>query len=145
VVHLNELTLTARLGYGDLDMGFTLRWFQIFYLSLSTYFVGSCLGKLVNLKQELMDVRRQYAWQRRKISRSLIEDMQAYDHDDKVDQYEFLVASLLTLGKLTSDDVRPIMDKFREMAGEQGFITLANIESAEGLENEPTEAVEDDE
>jgi hypothetical protein len=37
------------------------------------------------------------------------------------------------------------MDKFREMAGEQGFITLANIESAEGLENEPTEAVEDDE
>lgn len=122
---------TTTIGYGDLSQPFGLRWFKIFYLILSTYSVGNCLGKLSALKAELSHVRRHHAWERRKVTRRYIEETQAYEHDDKVDQYEFLVASLLTLGKLTSEDVTEVMDKFRELAGTKGFISV-------------TEDVEDD-
>lgn len=52
------------------------------------------------------------------------EETQAYDNDGVVDQYEFLVGSLLTLRKITSEDIKPIMDKYRELAGCNGFISL---------------------
>lgn len=52
------------------------------------------------------------------------EETQAYDNDGVLDQYEFLVGSLLTLGKLTSEDIKPIMDKYRELAGNKGFISV---------------------
>lgn len=115
---------TTTIGYGDLAQPFGLRWFKIFYLILSTYSVGNCLGKLSALKQELSQVRRHHAWQRRKVTRRYIEETQAYENDGVVDQYEFLVASLLTLGKLTSGDIRPVMDKYRELAGNKGFISM---------------------
>jgi len=78
-------------------------------------------------------VRRHHAWQRRKVTQRYIEETQAYDNDGVVDQYEFLVASLLTLGKLTSDDIRPVMDKYRELAGEKGFISMEDDVSENGL------------
>jgi len=112
---------------------FGLRWFKIFYLILSTYSVGNCLGKLSALKVELSQVRRHHAWQRRKVTQRYIEETQAYDNDGVVDQYEFLVASLLTLGKLTSDDIRPVMDKYRELAGDKGFISMEDDVSENGL------------
>ena len=28
------------------------------------------------------------------------------------------------LGKLTSDDIQPVMDKYRELAGNKGFISM---------------------
>ena len=115
---------TTTIGYGDLSQPFGLRWFKIFYLILSTYSVGNCLGKLSALKAELSRVRRQYAWQRRKVTKQYIEETQACNNDDKLDQFEFLVGSLLILGKLTSDDIKPVMDKYRELAGRKGFISL---------------------
>lgn len=111
-------------GYGDLDMPFSFRWFQILYLTIGTYFVGNAFGKLASLKQELEETRRLYAWKRRVVSKGLIMDMNA--NDDILDQYEFLVSSLLSLGKISSDDVGPIMDRFRTLAGEKGYIQLSD-------------------
>ena len=115
---------TTTIGYGDLKQPFGLRWFKIIYLILSTYSVGNCLGKLATLKEDLSDLRRHHAWNRRKVTKRYIEETQAYQHDDKVDQYEFLVASLITLGKISSEDVTPVMDKFRELAGDKGYICM---------------------
>jgi len=117
---------TTTIGYGDVSQSFGLRWFTIFYLILSTYSVGHCLGKLRALKSELRNVRRYHAWQRTKVTKRYIEETQAYEEDNKVDQYEFLVASLLMLGKLTSETIEPVMDKFRELAGDKGFISVTD-------------------
>jgi hypothetical protein len=90
----------------------------------STVLVGNALGKLGSLKQELQDIRRREAFQRRPVTKRLIDEMQAYDHDDKVDQYEFIVSSLVSLGKISSEDVKPIMDKFRAQAGSKNYISI---------------------
>jgi len=135
-----SIQTTTTIGYGDLDMSFEMRWFQIFYLTVSTYFVGDCFGKLGSLKEEILEIRRQYAWGRRKCTKALINDMQADVHDEKVDQYEFLVGSLLSLGKLTSDDVAPIMAKFRELSGNGGFITYQDIDEGDKLEDDHIES-----
>lgn len=100
-----------------------LAYFKIFYLLIATALVGNALGKIGSLKEELDTIRRQHAWDRRPITRRMIDEMQAYDHDDKVDQYEFLVSSLISLGYLDSERIQPIMDKFRSYAGEKGFIS----------------------
>jgi vesicle coat complex subunit len=73
--------------------------------------VGGALGKLASLKQELEETRRLYAWQRRIVSKGMIMDMNL--NDDIVDQYEFVISSLFSLGKISSEDVAPIMDRFR--------------------------------
>jgi hypothetical protein len=89
----------------DLTQPYNMRWFQIFYLILSTGFVGSTLGGLASLRGDIEEVRRKTAWERRKVSRALIDEMQPEENDAKIDQYEFLVASLLQLGKIASEDV----------------------------------------
>lgn len=50
----------------------------------------------------------------------LIKELQV--NDNKLDQFEFFVGSLILLGKLNSADVIPIMDKFRALVGPNGFI-----------------------
>ena len=82
-----------------------MRWFQVFYLIFSTYFVGSALSGLASLKVEIDEVTRKTAWGRREVSRGLIDECQPEEHDDRIDQYEFLVASLIQLGKISSSDV----------------------------------------
>jgi hypothetical protein len=113
---------TTTIGYGDIGQPDGLRYFKIFYLMFSTVLVGDALGRLGSLRDELTNVRREHAWSRRKVTKRMIDEMQSYDHDDKVDQYEFLVSSLVTLGKISSEDIRPIMDKFKVLAGPKGYI-----------------------
>jgi hypothetical protein len=126
----------CRAGYGDLEMPFELRWFQIFFTTLGTAFVGSVFGGIASLKNDIMDLRRFYAWKRREVSKHLIEDMQGPEADNKVDQFEFLVGSLLMLNKIGSSDVEQIMEKFRELAGDKGFIMHEDAEKeAENLAN----------
>lgn len=117
---------TTTIGYGDLDQPFDFRWFKIFYLTMATYAVGNSLGKLGELKSELEELRRRHAWESRKVTKRFIREMQADETDDKVDQYEFLVASLLNLNKLSYEDVVPIMDKFRELAKGRDYISVAH-------------------
>lgn len=115
-------------------MPFEFRWFQIIYLTLGTYFVGNAFGKLASLKQELEETRRFYAWKRRIVSKSLIQDMNL--NDDILDQYEFVVSSLLSLGKIDSDDIGPIMDRFRTLAGRKGYIQLSDQQEGDDFDME---------
>ena len=50
--------------------------------------------------------------------------MQAEEHDDKIDQYEFALVSLLVLDKVSYDDIKPIMDKFRVLSGGNEYISI---------------------
>ena len=63
----------------------------------------------------------------------MLEDMQAEEHDDVVDEYEFVIASLLSLSKITSDDITPIMKKFRAMAGPDFVISIEDMERKDNL------------
>uniref|UniRef100_A0A7S3L012 Potassium channel domain-containing protein n=1 Tax=Amphora coffeiformis TaxID=265554 RepID=A0A7S3L012_9STRA len=56
---------TTTIGYGDLNMPFELRWFQIIYLALSTYFASNALGRLGTLGVEAREAKRRYAWGRK--------------------------------------------------------------------------------
>lgn len=113
---------TLTVGYGDLTMDDNMRLFNIFFLVFSTIFVGDALGKLADLNKEIQQIRRNWAFERREVSKGMIDEFQAYENDGKIDQYEFLVASLLALNKISSKDITPIMDKFRKLAGEDGMI-----------------------
>ena len=134
---------TTTIGYGDLDQPESLRYFKIFYLLISTALTGSSLGKLGSLKQELADIRKEHAWNRRPVTRRMVDEMQAYVHDDKVDQYEFLVASLIMLGKLSSDDIQPIMEKFRQHAGDKGYIAVEDMVEDEMIGSDDTQVKEE--
>jgi len=121
---ISNTSVAIPVGYGDLPQPFELRWFQIFYLTISTYFVGSALGQLGNLKSELADIRLSYAWESRPVTKRFMEEVRGYDGDDKCDQYEFVLSGLLMLGKINSSDVQPIMNKFRALAGQKGYISV---------------------
>jgi len=108
-----------------------MKLFQIFYLSIGTFFVGNVLGKLANLKAEVDNIRRMCAWEQREVSKEMMKTDQS-DDDGQIDQYEFVVASLLNLEKINSEDIRVIMGKFRKLAqsqGDQGFIDMGDSQS----------------
>jgi hypothetical protein len=63
-------------------MSFHFRYFQIPYLVIATYFVGSTIGRIGTLNEEVLEIRRLHAWDRSQITKTLIEDMQADVHDD---------------------------------------------------------------
>jgi hypothetical protein len=126
-----------------------MRWFQIFFTTFGTAFVGAVFGAAAGLKDEVADMRRFYAWKRREVSKQLIQDMQGSNPDQVVDQYEFMVSSLLMLNKINGSDVEQIMDKYRELAGNKGCI-LAEDLALEGIHNaqrddEGSTAVEEEE
>merc|ERR1712113_234013 len=104
-----------------------MRWFQIFYLLISTFFVGDAIRKLVDIEDEIQHIRRVWAFERREVSRDMIEEFQANDNDGKIDQYEFVVTALLVLGKISSKDLYHIMKKFRTLAGDDNVIDDTDI------------------
>lgn len=123
---------TTTIGYGDLQMSHQMRFFQVFYLCFGTFFVGNTLGKLSSLQSEMEGLRRLYAWEQREVSQDMIRSDQANATDINVDQFEFVVASLLNLGKINSkDDIEPIMHKFRKLAMSSGDIGYINIGDAD--------------
>jgi len=122
---------TTAIGYGDLDMPFHLRWFNIFFTTFGTAFVGTVFGSLAGLADEINDHRRYYAWKRREISKMMVDELQI--NDDKLDQYEFVLGSLLLLQKVNTNDVTQIMEKFHELAGDKNHICVS--EEFEVLDN----------
>jgi len=118
---------TTTIGYGDLDMAFDLRWFNFLFAIIGTTFAASILGSLADLRSNLRNRRRLYVWKNREVSMQLIADMEA-DGDNQLDEYEFLIGSLVTLEKLNREDVEEIMSKFRELAGEDQVINQEDIE-----------------
>lgn len=103
------------------------------------------LGTLYN---DLENARRYHAWNRRDVNKHMIHYLSSTNDPTRVDQFEFAIASLLDLGKITADDLSPIMDKYRylaERSGNSGYIEVnENLEESEmGLENlEKTEGAE---
>jgi hypothetical protein len=118
-----------------------MRWFQIFYLTLGAYFTGNALGRFGTMNEELTEIRRYHAWQRREVNKNMMHYLTSTDDTSRVDQYEFVIASLMNLGKINVSDVEPIMDKFRMLAkrspGHAGYIMVDDVP-------EETDIAEDD-
>lgn len=115
---------TTTIGYGDLSMTFEMRWFQVFYLTLSTYAAATALGHLGTLSQEISEIKCNHVWDHQEVSAGMIHDFRSDEFDDTVDQYEFAIASLVLLGKISSEDLEPIMDKYRGLCGPEGLIDV---------------------
>jgi hypothetical protein len=106
--------------------------------TFGTAFIGGVFGSLANLRSEINDRRTYYAWKRREVSKHMVKELQL--NDDKLDQYEFVLASLLLLNKVEKGDIEQIMDKFRELAGDKGFIEVTDKDEDEGDVNVELEA-----
>jgi hypothetical protein len=98
-----------------------LKFFNLFFTIIGTTFLATILGALSSLQDDIANMRRLHSWQHREVSKRLIGDMEG-NNDGKVDEYEFLVASLIQLQKISSDDVAKIMEKFKDLAGEDDLI-----------------------
>ena len=101
----------------------------MFFTIIGSTFAASTLGSLASLKRDLANMRKFHAWKNREVSTRLIADMEDDGGDnDEIDEYGFLVGSLITLDKISKDDVKEIMDRFRELAGGSLRITKYDIE-----------------
>lgn len=102
--HVTSFVPRSDLDTADYSDTLGQRIFLIFYLLFSTTFVANALGLLGSLTEELDETRKKYAWGRRNVSKALISEIQDND-DDNVDEYEFVLASLVQLGKASKDDI----------------------------------------
>jgi len=131
---------TTTIGYGDVAIPESLRWFLLLYLALSTYFVGSAFGKLGMLSEKIQSMQMLYTWEQQEASYTMLHDFSGRpnesndsegrreDVEPEIDQFEFTIASLVVMGKITSDDVRPILEKFKRLTGEKSNkITSADV------------------
>ncbi len=56
------------------------------------------------------------------------------------DQFEFTIASLVVLGKITADDVRPILEKFQRLTGDNpNKITTSDVSGPNKKKGDPDE------
>jgi len=120
------LQTTTTIGYGDLDMPVNLRWFNIFFAPVGTAFVGSVFGSLAGLKKEIEDHTNYHAWNRRELSKMMVNEFQVLD--ETLDQNEFVLGSLLVLQKVKTNDIERIMNKFRELAGDKKYISTNDMD-----------------
>ena len=139
---------TTTIGYGDVDIPDSLRWFMLVYLILATYFVGSSLGKLRELSSNQESMQQLFLWQQQEPSYSMLSDFSGRpsggdkttgEHaarNPEINQFEFTIASLVLLGKITSEDVRPILKKFKSLSGKGNKITLCDDDRTEPEDDE---------
>ncbi|EED88838.1 predicted protein [Thalassiosira pseudonana CCMP1335] len=129
---------TTTIGYGDVETPDNFRWFMIIYLSISTYFVGNAIGKLGELNDKLESMRKMYLWEQQEASYEMLADFSGrgsengdgefVDVEPEIDQFEFTIASLVLMGKISSADVAPIIEKFKKLTGRNGSkITAADV------------------
>ena len=113
---------------------------MLVYLGFGTYFVGSALGKLRDLSKKLESIQLLYLWQQQDASYTMLRDFSGKEEDaqPEIDQFEFTIASLVLLGKITRDDVRPILQKFKELSGDSNKISSFDV-SGPNTKNEDTE------
>ena len=147
---------TTTIGYGDVDIPDSLRWFMLVYLILGTYFVGSSLGKLRELSSNQESMQQLFLWQQQEPSYSMLSDFSGRpsggdkatgEHaarNPEINQFEFTIASLVLLGKITSEDVRPILKKFKSLSGKGNKITLCEDDGVAEDEESHDESDEQD-
>ena len=83
-------------------------------------------------------MQRLYLWQQQEASFEMLSDFSGrkdhatndegklIDINPEIDQFEFTVASLVLLGKITSEDVKPIIKRFKELTS-TNKITAADV------------------
>lgn len=76
---MHHLYLTPDLFYycftlGDVDVPNSFKWFLLFYLAISTYFVGNAIGKLRDVNKRLDAMRNLYLWQQQEASFEMLND-----------------------------------------------------------------------
>ncbi|KAL7530444.1 hypothetical protein ACHAXR_005668 [Thalassiosira sp. AJA248-18] len=145
---------TTTIGYGDVTIPENLWWFFLLYLAISTYFVGSAFGRLGELNNKIEAMQRLYLWQQQEASYTMLNDFSGRPdrQDDKSngkevvqqhfsDQFEFTIASLVVMGKITSEDVKPIIEKFQRLTGKKpNKITSSDVS---GPLKEPDDIIEE--
>lgn len=77
--------------------------------------MAKTLGILASIDDDVNAMRRLAAWERRDVSQAMIIEIDA-DGDGEIDEYEYVVASLVQLRKVDMDDVASIMHKFRKLS-----------------------------
>ena len=126
VAYISMLVLSSLIfqGYGDLHMPFELRLFQALYTTLGAVLVGGVIGGARSLKQDLETLKTKFAWKQLEVSKRLVQEMKgSMDPEDlKIDEYEFMIGSLLVLQKADVEDVEAIMSKFRELSKGKDYI-----------------------
>jgi len=129
---------TTTVGFGDVETPHSFKWFLLFYLAISTYFVGNSIGRLRDLGQRLEAMQAMYLWEQQEATYEMLsdfsgrtdhattEDGEDVDIEPEIDQYEFTIASLVLMGKITSEDVHPIIQKFKRLT-KTNKITAADV------------------
>mmetsp|Transcript_8715 Transcript_8715/g.21135 ORF Transcript_8715/g.21135 Transcript_8715/m.21135 type:complete len:783 (-) Transcript_8715:563-2911(-) len=122
-----SIIAVTTVGYGDKSITtVAARMFCVFYLLISTSMVSAALGNLASLQMLKSRKKKQWEFEQRKLSPEMMAEM---DTDGNgVDQFEFCLATLVAMEKLSRDDLEPILEKFRELdADGSGVLTKADL------------------
>lgn len=115
------------VGYGDMSLEEeSSRIFSFFFILLGFAFVGAAIGNVGAIQME----RELEAKKRKLLGKSLSMDMlNDFDQDGNgVDRCEFVCAMLVQLGKVSEDDLLPLLQKFDEMdADGSGLLTKEDL------------------
>lgn len=124
-------TITS-LGYGDQSFSTEGgRIFAVFWILASTL----CLGQFFLHVAELNTERRRGALSKWVLTRWVTPmDLEAadIDHDGVVEAAEFILYKLKEMGKITEEDISPVMEEFEELDYDQsGTLSVSDITLAQ--------------
>eukprot|EP00746_Dinoflagellata_sp_MGD_P084720 gnl/MRDRNA2_/MRDRNA2_33599_c0_seq1.p1 gnl/MRDRNA2_/MRDRNA2_33599_c0~~gnl/MRDRNA2_/MRDRNA2_33599_c0_seq1.p1 ORF type:complete len:527 (+),score=126.05 gnl/MRDRNA2_/MRDRNA2_33599_c0_seq1:62-1642(+) len=115
------------VGYGDMSLTKeSSRAFSFFFILLGFAFVGAAIGNVGAIQME----RELDAKKRKILGKTLSMDMlNEFDKDNNgVDRCEFVCAMLVQLGKVTEDDILPLLQKFDDLdADGSGLLTKEDL------------------
>ncbi|CAD7939570.1 unnamed protein product [Amoebophrya sp. A120] len=115
------------VGYGDKSLeNWLSRSFCVFYLLISTAMVSAALGNLASMHMLKQKKRREFEFEQRKLTPEMMAEM---DTDGNgVDQFEFCLATLVAMEKLSREDLQPILEKFHELDHDKsGVLTKQDL------------------
>jgi len=118
------------VGYGDFVIeNPNSLYFCTVYMVFAVITVSAAIGNLASLPSEMQLTRKKFEFEAKQLTFSMLEKM---DPDgDGVDQFEFVLASLLAFGKVTRDDIEPIIQKFELLDDDgSGKLTADDLTAA---------------
>jgi len=122
-----SVVTTTTVGYGDMSLSKeSSRAFSFFFILLGFAFVGAAIGNVSAIQME----RELEAKKRKVLGKSLSQDMLSeFDKDGKgVDRCEFVCGMLVQLGKVSEEDLLPLLQKFDELdADGSGVLTREDL------------------
>mmetsp|Transcript_29376 Transcript_29376/g.64218 ORF Transcript_29376/g.64218 Transcript_29376/m.64218 type:complete len:519 (-) Transcript_29376:178-1734(-) len=122
-----SIVTCTTVGYGDLTLTKeSSRAFSFFYILIGFAFVGAAIGHVGTIQMERTMELKHNALLSRSLSLDLLSD---FDKDGNgVDRCEFVCAMLVQLGKVSEDDLVPLLNKFDELdADGSGVLTQDDL------------------